>query len=156
MPRFSRVQRRTVLVGGALIAVVAVPGLAACADAQPGDVNNGPGYTNNVADLTIKVQNYAADPCRRTQDAQIYANCGRFVTEVASAAGSIAAQLPGNKDVSTLTNAVNGYQRLGCDAITGTPTAAQRTGCPQALTTIGGALDRLTVALEKVPQSTSG
>lgn len=156
MPRStSRARRRTMIASGALAAALAAAlSLAGCANTQPGDVNNGPGYTNNINDLSTKVQVYSADPCRSAQSGQLFANCGRFVTEVASTIGTLRSQLPNNADIGAAQNAVNSFQRLGCDAIGGTPTAAQRTGCPQALLAIGHALDDLNRALAKTTPTT--
>lgn len=158
MPRFNALaRRRTMIASGALAAALAAAlSLAGCADTQPGDVNNGPGYTDNITDLSTKVQVYSLDPCRSAQSSQLFANCGRFVTQVASTIGTLRSQLPGNADIGAAQNAVNGFQRLGCDAITGTPTAAQRAGCPQSLVAIGHALDDLNRALAKVAPTTPG
>jgi hypothetical protein len=42
---------------------------------------------------------------------------------------------------------------MACDTISGTPSAAQRNGCPQALTSIGHDLDAIAKALASTPAS---
>lgn len=139
--------RRLVLAGVALVL------LAGCADAQPGDRNTGPGYTNNVADLQVKVPALKGDPCRGTRADQLFANCGRYVTEVANTIGALRADLPGQAgEIAVLQDAVNSYQRSSCDTAT-SPSAAQRTDCPKALTSIGTELDRISQALASLPTS---
>ncbi|HEX7660186.1 MAG TPA: hypothetical protein VF444_11985 [Pseudonocardiaceae bacterium] len=152
-PLFSRPTR--VLASGVLAAVLlAAPVLAGCSNNQPGNANNGPGYSNNVTDLATKVEVYSLDPCRGAQAGQDFPNCGRFVGEVSSALGSLRSQLPGDADVTAAQNAVNSYLGLGCGALTGAPTATQRTDCPRALVAIGHALDGLKVTLAKDSSTT--
>ena len=139
--------RRLVLVGVALVL------LAGCADTQPGDRNTGPGYTNNVSDLQVKVPALKSDPCRGTRADQLFPTCGRYVTEVANTIGAMKADLPGQAgEITVLQNAVNTYQQASCDTAT-SPSAAQRTGCPKALTSIGTELDRISQALSSLPTS---
>jgi hypothetical protein len=141
------VLRRIVLVGVALVS------LAGCADTQPGDRNTGPGYTNNVSDLQIKVPALKGDPCRGARASQLFATCGRYVTEVANTIGALRADLPGQTgEITVLQNAVNSYQQASCDTAT-SPTAAQRVDCPKALTSIGTELDRISQALAGLPTS---
>lgn len=145
------------IAGGTALVLAGLLGsgaLAGCADNQPGDVNNGPGYTQNVSDLLVKVPALASDPCRSTQAGTVYPNCGRYVTEVASTLGALRANLPGDsRALDDLQGAVNRYQQLGCDTITGAPSAQQQTGCPAALRTIGARLDGLGKALARIPAS---
>jgi hypothetical protein len=139
--------RRLVLVGVALVL------LAGCANTQPGDRNTGPGYTNNVSDLQVKVPALKTDPCRGTRADQLFATCGRYVTEVANTIGALRADLPGQAgEITVLQDAVDSYQRASCDTATA-PTAAQRTDCPKALTSIGTELDRIGQALAALPTS---
>jgi hypothetical protein len=139
--------RRLVLAGVALVA------LAGCADTQPGDRNTGPGYTNNVSDLQVKVPALKSDPCRGPRADQLFTTCGRYVTEVANTLGALRADLPGQSgEIAVLQDAVNSYQRASCDTAT-SPSAAQRTDCPKALTSIGTELDRLSQALAGLPTS---
>ncbi len=138
------------VLAGALLALA----LAACADDQPGDRNPGAGYTNSVADLKVKVPALQADPCRGSQAGSLFVDCGRYVSEVTNTIGAMRAELPGAAgEIDTLQAAVTSYQKAGCDAVTGTPTAAQRAGCPKALTSIGTELDRISRALASLPTS---
>jgi hypothetical protein len=138
---------------GCALACVALVLLAGCADNQPGDQNPTPGYTNNVSDLRVKVPALKADPCRGSRADQLFTNCGRYVTEVANTIGALRADLPGQDgEITVLQDAVNSYQRAGCDSAT-SPTAAQRRDCPKALTSIGTELDRLGQALASLPTS---
>jgi len=67
----------------------------------------------------------------------LFTNCGRYVTEVANTIGALRADLPGQAgEITVLQNAVNSYQQASCDTAP-SPTAAQRTNCPKALTSIG-------------------
>jgi hypothetical protein len=135
------------------LAGVALVLLAGCAATQPGDRNTGPGYTNNVSDLQVKVPALKGDPCRGSHADQLFANCGRYVTEVANTIGALRADLPAQAgEVTVLQDAVNSYQRANCDTAAA-PTATQRTGCAKALTTIGTELDRLSQALASLPTS---
>jgi hypothetical protein len=142
------------VTAGVLAGVLGLAVLAGCADNQPGDTNNGPGYTNNVADLLVKVPALDSDPCRSKQDNTIWPNCGRYVTEVANTIGALRDDLPGQTaTLTTLQAAVTRFQQLGCDTVTGAPTALQQGDCPATLTTIGGALDVLGTALAALPTS---
>ena len=132
---------------------LALAGCAGCANTQPGDRNPGPGYTNNVSDLRVKVPALKTDPCRGSRADQLFTNCGRYVTEVANTIGAVRADLPGQTgEVTVLQGAVNSYQRANCDTAT-SPTSAQRTDCPKALRSIGTELDRLGQALASLPTS---
>ncbi len=134
-------RRRLVACVGIAVAVLA---LAGCADTQPGDQNPGAGYTNNVSDLLVKIPALQADPCRRSQAAQLYAGCGRYVTEVANTVNALRADVRGHTDaIDALATAVHSYQSLSCDSAGNSPSAAQRTTCPAALTDIGRDLDQL-------------
>lgn len=144
MPRsFARPAAVVLALAGALA-------LAGCADNQPGDVNNGPGYTDNAADLQVKMQAYAADPCRSAQATSLFQNCGRFVTEVAGSVSTIQQDVAASYDgtVTALQQTVNQYQQLGCDEVNGTATKQQLTDCPAALRQIGADLDKLVPAVE--------
>ncbi|HEX3780487.1 MAG TPA: hypothetical protein VHX38_12540 [Pseudonocardiaceae bacterium] len=144
-----RTVSRVVIVGAALTAVLS---LAGCADTQPGDVNNGPGYTDSVSDLLVKIPALQGDPCRSTQASQIYQNCGRYVTEVANVVDAVRAELPSQPNLTTnLQNAVNTYQQLRCESVNGNGTANQQKTCPQALKTIGAELDGVDKTLDKLP-----
>ena len=133
---------------GAALALV----LAGCADTQPGDQNPGSGYTNSVADLDVKIPAFQSDPCRGRQAGTLFGNCGRYVTEVASTIGALRAELPGQAgEIDALQAAVNDYQKAGCDTAGASPSAAQRAGCPKALTSIGIELDRIDTALAGLP-----
>jgi hypothetical protein len=135
----------------AAAAVMAVA-VAGCAGTQPGDKNPGVGYTNNVADLVVKVPALLIDPCRGQQAGQIFPECGRFVTEVANTIAALRADLPSESPtIDALSHAVDRYQRAGCDAVSGAPSAALRTTCSGALAEIGTELDRLGAALTKPP-----
>lgn len=140
---------------GLVLAALALAGcLAGCADTQPGDQNPGAGYTNNVSDLDVKIPALQADPCRGKQADSLYGNCGRYVTEVANTIGALRADLPAQSgEIDTLQAAVNSYQKTDCDTVGGTPSTAQRTGCPKALASIGTELDRLSQALASLPTS---
>jgi hypothetical protein len=140
-----------------LICVLGTLVLAGCADNQPGDVNNGPGYTNNVSDLLVKLPALDGDPCRGAQVATLFPNCGRYVTEVANTLALLRDDLPDQgASVTALQNAVNAFQRLGCDTVNGTATAKQLSDCPGALHAIGTELDLLGQALAAVSRPTSG
>ncbi len=144
-----RTASRVVIASTALAAALA---LAGCADAQPGDVNNGPGYTDSVSDLLVKIPALQGDPCRSTQAPQIYPNCGRYVTEVANVVDAVQAELPDQPSLTTsLQNAVNTYQSLRCEIVKGTGSASQQRSCPQALRTIGAELDGVDRKLAKLP-----
>jgi outer membrane murein-binding lipoprotein Lpp len=133
-------------------AVVMTVAVAGCASTQPGDKNPGVGYTNNVADLAVKVPALVVDPCRGPRAAQIFNECGRFVTEVANTIAAMRADLPSqSRTIDALSDAVNRYQRAGCDAVIGTPSDALRTTCSTALTDIGSELDALGAALTRLP-----
>lgn len=148
-----RTASRAVIAGTALAAVLA---LAGCADAQPGDVNNGPGYTDSIADLLVKIPALQNDPCRSTQAPKIYANCGRYVTEVANVVDAVHAELPSQPNLTTnLQNAVNTFQQLRCETVNGDASAAQAASCPQALRTIGSELDSVDKTLSTLPPGTS-
>src|SRR5438105_1280612 len=82
------------VIAGMLAGVLALTALAGCADNQPGDTNNGPGYTDNVADLLVKVPALDGDPCRGKQAGTLFPNCGRYVTEVANTIGALRDNLP--------------------------------------------------------------
>ena len=142
------------VIAGMLAGVLALAALAGCADNQPGDTNTGPGYTDNVADLLVKVPALDGDPCRSKQSATLFPNCGRYVTEVANTLGALRDDLPNQASALTaLQGAVTRFQQLGCDTISGTPSASQQTQCPAALTTIGAELDTLNKALATLPTS---
>jgi outer membrane murein-binding lipoprotein Lpp len=134
---------------GVALAVLAVAG---CADTQPGDQNNGPGYTNNVSDLRVKIAALRGDPCR-TQTSQ-FANCGRFVFEVANTVNTLRAGVHNDTaDIDALAAAVHSYQSLSCDSAGNSPSAVQRSTCPAALADIGRDLDALSNALASTPSS---
>jgi hypothetical protein len=136
-----------------VLAGVALVLLAGCANTQPGNGNTGPGYTNNVSDLQVKVPALKGDPCRGSRADQLFPNCGRYVTEVANTIGALRADLPGQSgEITVLQDAVNSYQRGTCDTAV-SPTPTQRTNCPKALATIGTELDRLSQALASLPTS---
>ncbi|HEY1570704.1 MAG TPA: hypothetical protein VGG05_05110 [Pseudonocardiaceae bacterium] len=140
-----------VTLAGLVLALLAVAG---CADDQPGDQNPGVGYTNNISDLLVKIPALQSDPCRSTQAAQLYGDCGRYVTEVSNTVNALRADVPGHTAlVNSLAGAVNRYQSMGCDTIPGKPTATQRTACPAALRSIGADLDTLGSALASAPTS---
>ncbi|HWC83363.1 MAG TPA: hypothetical protein VG756_25695 [Pseudonocardiaceae bacterium] len=145
------------VIAGVPLVVAGLLGLAAlagCADNQPGDVNNGPGYTDNIADLKVKLPALDSDPCRGKQVTTLYPDCGRYVTEVANTLGAIKGNLAGqSRAIGALQADVSKYQGMGCDTITGTPTASQQSGCPVALTGIGTELDILNKALTSIPTS---
>ncbi|HEX5407254.1 MAG TPA: hypothetical protein VFX16_33685 [Pseudonocardiaceae bacterium] len=138
----------------ALAGVVLVLTLAGCADDQPGDQNPGAGYTNNVSDLLVKIPALQSDPCRGAQGQQDYGNCGRYVTEVANTVAALQADVPNQADaINALAASVRTYQSMACDTIPGKPSAAQRTDCPAALTSIGRDLDVIAKALASSPSS---
>jgi hypothetical protein len=140
----------------AVAALAAVLVLAGCADAQPGDVNNGPGYTDSIADLLVKIPALQNDPCRGTQANTIYPNCGRYVTEVANVVDAVHAELPSQPQLtSNLQNAVNTFQRLRCESVNNNASATQARSCPDALRTIGTELDSVDKTLSKLPSGTS-
>lgn len=146
MRRFRSV---AVTLAGLVLALLTVAG---CAGTQPGDQNPGVGYTNNISDLRVKIPALQADPCRSAQAGQLYDKCGRFVTEVSGTVNALRADVSGHTGlINALAGAVNRYQSLACDAITGRPTANQRTACPAALKSIGTDLDQLGNALTSAP-----
>lgn len=146
MRRFGSV---AVSLAGLALALLAVAG---CADDQPGDQNPGIGYTNNIADLRVKIPALLSDPCRGAQAGQLYGDCGRFVTEVSGTVNALRADVPGHTAlINALAGAVHRYQSLECDTIVGRPTAAQRGTCPAALKSIGADLDQLSSALASAP-----
>jgi hypothetical protein len=137
-----------------LAGVLGLAVLTGCADNQPGDTNNGPGYTDNVSDLLVKVPALAADPCRSAQANTLYPNCGRYVAQVANTISAIRDNLPNQGTATgTLQQAVNRFQQMGCDTITGQPSSSQAQECPAALRTIGTELDTLSKALTSIPTS---
>lgn len=138
------------------IALAAVLTLAGCADTQPGDVNNGPGYTDSIADLLVKIPALQNDPCRSAQATTIYPNCGRYVTEVANVIDAVHAELPSRPNLTTnLQGAVNTYQRLRCETVNNDASPDQAKNCPQALRTIGSELDSVDKTLSTLPSGTS-
>jgi hypothetical protein len=146
-------RRRAMIAGTALAAVLT---LAGCADAQPGDVNNGPGYTDSIGDLLVKIPALQNDPCRSTKAPQIYPNCGRYVTEVSNVVDAVRAELPNRPDLTkNLRNAVNSYQQLRCELVNGDASPNQATNCPAALRTIGTELDSVDKTLSTLPSGTS-
>jgi hypothetical protein len=146
-----RFRSAAITLAGLVLALLAVAG---CADDQPGDQNPGVGYTNNIGDLLVKIPALQADPCRGAQAGQLYGDCGRFVTEVSGTVNALRADVPGHQTlINALAGAVNRYQSMACDTITGKPTATQRTACPAALTAIGADLDQLQKALASAPSS---
>jgi hypothetical protein len=148
-----RTASRAVIAVTALAAVLTVAG---CADAQPGDVNNGPGYTDSISDLLVKIPALQNDPCRSTQAAKIYPNCGRYVTEVSNVVDAVHAELPSQPNLtSNLLNAVNTYQQLRCESVNGDASPTQAKNCPTALRTIGTELDSVDSTLGKLPSGTS-
>lgn len=143
--------RRLACLAGLVLALLVVAG---CADDQPGDRNPGVGYTNNIADLQVKIPALRSDPCRGAQAAQLYGDCGRYVTEVSNTVNALRADVPGHTSlINALSGAVNRYQSMDCDTITGRPTANQRTNCPAALKAIGTDLDQLGSTLASAPTS---
>jgi hypothetical protein len=140
---------------GVVAAVVTTLLVAAgCAGNQPGDTNRGPGYTNNVSDLLVKIPALRSDPCRGRQADQLFTNCGRYVTEVANVVAALRADVPGQTDeINALAGSVHTFQSLGCDTPDGAPSATQRSRCPEALTSIGTDLDRLGQSLTSTPPS---
>lgn len=140
-------RRLVTAVVGVTCAILTVAG---CADAQPGDRNNGPGYTNNAADLLVKMQALQSDPCRSAQAPQLFSGCGRFVTEIANSVITLRDTIPSQSDaITTLSSAANTFQKLGCDTISGQPSATQTAQCPGTLRTIGAELDRIEPELAK-------
>jgi hypothetical protein len=76
------------------------------------------------------------------------------VTEVANTVAALQADVPAQaSEISALAGSVHSYQSMSCDTIPGRPSAAQRTGCPQALTSIGRDLDAIAKALSTRPSS---
>jgi hypothetical protein len=137
----------------ACVVCVAVVAVGGCAAPHAGNGSNN-GYTNDVADLLVKVPALRGDPCRGAQAGQIFANCGRYVTEIANTVAALRADLPGQgASVDALQTAVTTYQRNTCDSAGSSPTAVQARACPAALTTIGVELDRLGGALAAIPTS---
>lgn len=148
-----RTASRAVIAGSALAAVLAITG---CADTQPGDVNNGPGYTDSIADLLVKIPALQNDPCRGPQATKIYPNCGRYVTEVANVVDAVHAELPNQPNLTAnLQGAVNSYQRLRCETVNNDASPDQATNCPAALRTIGTELDSVDKTLSTLPSGTS-
>lgn len=144
-------RRLLVACAGVALAVLAVAG---CANTQPGDQNPGAGYTNNVSDLLVKIPAMQADPCRGTQVNQLFPNCGRYVTEIANTVNALRADVPGQAaDINSLSSAVHTYQSLSCDSAGNSPSAAQQSHCPAALTAIGQDLDRLDKSLASTTTS---
>lgn len=142
---------RLVACVGAALTVLAVAG---CADTQPGDQNNGPGYTNNMSDVLVKVAALQGDPCRGAQAAQIFPNCGRYVYEVSNTVNTLRSGVSNDTpDINALATAVHSYQSLSCDSAGNSPTAAQRATCPAALAAIGSDLDHLDRILAGPPSS---
>lgn len=145
-------RRRAMIAGTALAAVLT---LAGCADTQPGDVNNGPGYTDSISDLLVKIPALQNDPCRGTQATKIYPNCGRYVTEVSNVVDAVHAELPNRSDLTKgLQNAVNSYQQLRCELVNNDASPAQAKNCPTALRTIGSELDTVDQTLSTLPSGT--
>lgn len=148
-----RTAGRAAIAGTALAAVLA---LAGCADRQPGDVNNGPGYTDSIADLLVKIPALQNDPCRGTQATTIYPNCGRYVTEVSNVIDAVHAEVPNQPTLtSRLQDSVNSYQRLRCETVNNDATATQAKSCPDALRAIGTELDSVDKTLSTMPTGTS-
>ena len=140
----------------AVAALAAVLVLAGCADTQPGDVNNGPGYTDSIADLLVKIPALQNDPCRGAQAAKIYPNCGRYVTEVANVVDAVHAELPNQPNLTNgLQGAVNTFQRLRCETVNNDASTTQARSCPDALRTIGTELDSVDKTLSTMPSGTS-
>ena len=142
--------RRRMWVTGAALALLAVAG---CGTPQ----NGGPtaGYTNNVANLQVKISGLRTDPCGTTQAAQIYGNCGRFVTEVSNTIVPLHDALPTQGTViDSMAAAVHTFQSMSCDTISGQPSAAQAQQCPQALVLIGTDLGKISPALASAPNPT--
>lgn len=150
--RMRRTAGRAVIAGTALAAVLT---LAGCADAQPGDVNNGPGYTDSISDLLVKIPALQNDPCRSTKAPQIYPNCGRYVTEVSNVVDAVHAELPNRPDLTkNLQSAVNSYQQLRCELVNNDASPTQAKNCPAALRTIGSELDTVDKTLSALPTGT--
>ncbi|HEY2697189.1 MAG TPA: hypothetical protein VGJ45_17085 [Pseudonocardiaceae bacterium] len=148
-----RTAGRAAITGTALAAVLV---LAGCADAQPGDVNNGPGYTDSIADLLVKIPALQNDPCRGTQANKLYPNCGRYVTEVSNVVDAVHAELPNQPQLtSNLQGAVNTFQQLRCETVNNDASAAQTKSCPDALHAIGTELDSVDKTLSTLPSGTS-
>lgn len=136
-----------------LLAAIAVAVLVAgCSGARTGGGGNGPGYTGNVSDLQVKIPALRSDPCRSTQADRLFPSCGRYVTEVANTVNTLRADIKGHTaQTNALAKAVHTYQSMACDSITGQPSQAQRTRCPQALRAIGTELDQLDSSLSGSP-----
>jgi hypothetical protein len=144
--------RRALGAGAVLLALA----LAGCADAQPGDTNNGPGYTENVSDLLVKIPALLGDPCRTGDVGANYPNCGRYVTEVANTANTLMVAAPSETPAANaIQKAVNSYQQLGCETVGPKPSAEQNTQCPQALRTIGSELDTVQKTLSSVASASA-
>src|SRR5207245_1718171 len=110
--------RRIVIVA----IVLSTISLAGCADNQPGDTNTGPGVATDVSDLAVKVDALKNDPCLNKNVAQIYTQCGRFVTEVANIIGTFRQEQPQHGSTAdALQDSVNAYQQAGCDNVNGSP-----------------------------------
>src|SRR5262249_17524707 len=140
----SPMRRRLAVCAGIALAALAASAVAGCADDQPGDQNPGVGYTNNVSDLMVKIPALQSDPCRGPQAAQLFPNCGRYVTEIANTVNALRADVPGQStEINALSSAATTYQSLSCDSAGNTPSAEQNSKCPAALTAIGKDLDRL-------------
>lgn len=143
--------RRLSCVAGVALAILAVAG---CADDQPGDQNNGPGYTLNAQDLRVKIDALQSDPCRSAQATQIFSGCSRFVTEIANSVITLRDTVPAQSaEINALSQAANNYQNLGCGTISGQPSASQTTNCPKYLETIGFELDKIEPVLARTPSS---
>ena len=142
---------RVVIAGVVLLTIIA-GALGACANTQPGDRTTGPDVALERPDLAVKLQALRGDPCGGARVATIYPGCGRYVTEVANIVGTLRDDLPGEVvTISELNDAVSIYQRLGCETVIGPATSDQATRCPEALTTIGSALNALAGALARQP-----
>ncbi|HEX3791460.1 MAG TPA: hypothetical protein VHW44_26610 [Pseudonocardiaceae bacterium] len=136
------------ITGLAALVLIGVCALAGCADDQPGDVNNGPGYTDNASDLLVKLPALQGDPCRTNQADSLFPNCGRYVTEVANTVAALRDDLPQQGSaVNALQNAVNEFQQLACDSVNGSATKQQLATCPAQLRAIGTELDILSRGL---------
>jgi hypothetical protein len=143
---------RRIAMGTAVAAVLVAAVAGGCAAPTSGNPNSG--YTNDVANLLVKIPALRGDPCRGADAGQMFADCGRFVTEVANVLAALHASLPGEgQEIDGVQTMVNTYQRLACDSAGSAPSAAQTVKCPDALRTIGAGLDRLGAALTAIPTS---
>lgn len=142
--------RRLMWVAGGALALLAVAG---CGSPQTGGPSAG--YTNNVANLQVKISGLRTDPCGTAQAAQIYGNCGRFVTEVSNTVVPLHDALPTQASViDSMAAAVHTFQSMSCDTITGQPSADQAKQCPQALVQIGTDLTKISPVLASAPNPT--